>query len=841
VPDTLATASSRARPVRADSAAARPRRRWSDWLRQPQLWISATAGLLAGAAVYTCVLIFDLDASKRQLSRYNLSWTAGQAAQEIARLQVAIGNYAMAPGEGARDAVEMWLELVEARVNTLSTGEPGAFVAGHDELRSIVAELAAAVTEAKPLLAALDEPGSLATLNARIQQLHPRMARLASAAHTRGADLAAADAEAEERLHWILAGLLTAITLCCLVIGALAAWRNRLLLRANAEVRALVADLTETSHRLSAANGKVNETLAALGKQHAMLQARDAELLRQNELFDAALNNMSQGLAMFGADHRLIVCNGRFRELFGLSADVLRPNSQALGVFDAAMAASVGFDAGVIRGVWAEHQALVARGKAATFIQEDEEGRALRVSHRPLSDGGWVATYEDVTESRRVEARIRHLAHHDPLTGLPNRRHFTDRLTEALAAISGKADGVAVLYLDLDNFKNVNDTLGHPVGDELLRAAGHRIRSVIRSTDLLARLGGDEFAVLLCGESARRAEAESLAPRIAEALSEPFILSRYQTTIGASVGIALASEPGIPADVVLKHADVALYRAKAAGRRTYRVFEASMAAELQRRIEVEEDLRGALERSELELHYQPLFDLRRGSLSGFEALLRWRHGARGLISPAEFIPVAEETGVIVEIGAWALRRACEDAMAFPNMAKVAVNISPVQFAGGDLVETVSHALLASRLAPSRLELEITESVLLQDSDAVVATLHKLRDMGVRIALDDFGTKYSSLSYLRSFPFDKIKIDRSFVQDMGTRADCLAIVRSVARLATQLGMTATAEGVEGQEQLEQAREAGCTEGQGYFFGLPMPAEEIPAWFSPRVRPQVLEQL
>jgi diguanylate cyclase (GGDEF)-like protein len=440
-----------------------------------------------------------------------------------------------------------------------------------------------------------------------------------------------------------------------------------------------------------------------------------------------------------------------------------------------------------------------------------------------------VTTYEDVTESRRAEARIRHLANHDALTGLPNRRQFTTRLDEALHRVGA---GVAVMFLDLDQFKNVNDTLGHHAGDELLRLAAGRIRECMRDGDLIARLGGDEFAVLLQGKGALPDNVETLAQRIIESLSTPFDLAKFQASVGVSVGIAAATSSTSDGDTLLKHADMALYEAKAAGRGTYRIFEASMAAELQARMDLEADLRGALDRGELELHYQPLLDLQRGQLSGFEALLRWRHPVRGMVSPANFIPIAEETGLIVPIGEWVLRRACADAVTFPSFAKIAVNISPVQFAGGDLSELVRDTLLQSGLAASRLELEITESALLQDSEAVIRTLHSLRALGVRTALDDFGTKYSSLTYLRSFPFDKIKIDQSFVRDMASREDCLAIVRSVAQLAARLGMTATAEGVESGAQLDQVREAGCTEAQGYFFGQAEPVEKLGRWFEER---------
>jgi diguanylate cyclase (GGDEF)-like protein len=757
-----------------------------------QILSVAFALLLGAGAVYASYLISVRQDAVSKLSRYNIAWTAGQAAQEVSRLQAAIGAFTLTRDEVERDLLEMWLEIVESRVSVLRSGETGAFIRSHDELVRSVDQLQAAVETSRPLLGSLGDPASIALLMSKFQQINGPMARLSSIAHAHGADLSAKDSQELDRLHLVFSRFLLGLIACCSVLAATTFWRNRLLARSNADV-----------------------------------QARDAELRRQNELFDAALNNMSQGLGMFDAEHRLIVSNRRFSEIFHLAPGAAKPGAHAADLLRL-RSGSAGFEQEG-GSAWAEHQAQAARSHASTFVQEDGEGRSLSISHQPLPNGGWVTTYEDVTESRRAEARIRHLANHDALTGLPNRRQFTTRLDEALHRVG--AD-VAVMFLDLDQFKNVNDTLGHHAGDELLRLAAGRIRECMRDGDLIARLGGDEFAVLLQGKGALPDNVETLAQRIIDSLSTPFDLAKYQASVGVSVGIAAAASSTPDGDTLLKHADMALYEAKAAGRGTYRLFEEAMAAELQARMDLEADLRGALDRGELKLHYQPLFDLRRGKLSGFEALLRWRHPVRGVVSPADFIPVAEETGLIVPIGEWVLRQACADAVTFPNSAKVAVNISPVQFAAGDLFEMIRDTLLQSGLSASRLELEITESALLQDSEAVIGTLHSLRALGVRTALDDFGTKYSSLTYLRSFPFDKIKIDQSFVRDMATREDCLAIVRSVAQLAVRLGMTATAEGVESGAQLDQVREAGCTEAQGYLFGQAEPVEKLGQWFEAR---------
>jgi diguanylate cyclase (GGDEF)-like protein len=563
--------------------------------------------------------------------------------------------------------------------------------------------------------------------------------------------------------------------------------------------------------------------------QNLILKERDHGLHTQNARFDAALNNMSQGLCMVDAAQRLIVCNTRFLELFGLSPGVARPGVPAAKLFRATGSGGR-YDARLSEGIWLEQQALAAQRRTGTFFKEGEGGRAMAVAQRPMAGGGWVATYEDITERRRVESRVRFLAHHDALTRLPNRALFRDRIDMALKDVQGGRRGrLALLCLDLDHFKNVNDTLGHPAGDALLDAVGRRLRNCVRDTDVVARLGGDEFAVLQLA-SGQPQQAEALAQRIVDALKTPYEIGGRRVTVGVSVGIAVAAETGADADLLFRNADMALYRAKADRGGTYRFFEAEMDAEFRARVAVASDLNEALERHQLEVFYQPLFDLRADRVSGFEALVRWHHPGRGLIPPAQFIPIAEELGLVVPIGAWVLRRACADAAAWPRHLKVTVNLSPVQFRTGDIVQVVGDALRLAALPAGRLELEITESTLLQHSEHAVAMLHRLRDLGLRTALDHFGTGYSSLSYLRSFPFDKIKIDQSFVREMARRPDCLAIVNSVADLARRLGMTTTAEGVETPDQLRRVREAGCTEAQGHHFGRPRPLAETLEWLS-----------
>ncbi len=429
----------------------------------------------------------------------------------------------------------------------------------------------------------------------------------------------------------------------------------------------------------------------------------------------------------------------------------------------------------------------------------------------------------DVTERKQAEARIAYMAHHDALTDLPNRVLFHEQLNELLARVR-HGESLAVYCLDLDHFKGVNDSLGHPMGDALLQAVAQRLRKCLRDSDLVARLGGDEFAVVQYPLGSPN-EASKLAGMLIETVSKPYEVHGHEFVIGASIGIALAPGDGHEADGLLRNADIALYRAKAEGRGTAHFFEPEMDRRIQARRMLELDLRKAFANGEFELFYQPLISLNTNTVNGFEALLRWRHPERGLIAPGEFIPVAEEIGLIVPLGEWVLRTACTEAMRWPGELKVAVNLSPAQFRNRGVVNAVLTALAYSRLSADRLELEITETVLLGETDANLATLHQLREIGVRISMDDFGTGYSSLSYLRCFPFDKIKIDRSFVRELSERPDCVAIIRAVAGLGSSLGIATTAEGIETIEQLECVRAEGCTEVQGYLFSPPRPASEL----------------
>jgi diguanylate cyclase (GGDEF)-like protein len=472
----------------------------------------------------------------------------------------------------------------------------------------------------------------------------------------------------------------------------------------------------------------------------------------------------------------------------------------------------------------------LAQGKIVTRVMELPDGRTISVVNHPMLGGGWVATHEDITERRRAEQQIAHMARHDALTDLPNRLLLSERLSEALTAAVHRNEMLAVLYLDLDHFKGVNDTLGHSIGDELLKAIADRLLNCVNETDTVARIGGDEFAIIQTNIESP-SEAAMLARLICDTLKAPYDLNGHVVIADTSIGIAIAPNDGDEVDELLKNADMALYGAKADGRGTYRFFEAEMDARVKARRAMELALRRALEVGEFELHYQPLLDIERDCVTCCEALLRWHHPERGMIPPAEFIPVAEEIGLIVPLGEWVMRQACLDASSWPKDVRVAVNLSPSQLINHSLLAVVINALAFSGLSANRLELEITEAVLMQNTEVTIASLHRLRELGVRISLDDFGTGYSSLSYLRSFPFDKIKIDRCFISELPHADGSLAIVRAIAGLASSLQINTTAEGVETQEQLEQVRLLGCTEIQGYVFSKPRPAAEIARFLTP----------
>jgi diguanylate cyclase (GGDEF)-like protein/PAS domain S-box-containing protein len=733
------------------------------------------------------------------------------------------------------------------------------------------------------------------------------------------------------------------------VAAALADWRaqTRFMIVAAALAAAVVAVLVVLIIRL-------------INRQNQDAQQRLEEQKRQ---VDTALNNMTHGLVLYDATARIVTFNKRYIDMYNLSTDVVKPGLHYYDLIQHRK--DTGSFDGDVRDFCDPIMRDVSQGRTNHSMMELGDGRAFLIANKPLAQGGWVATIEDVTERRKLEherdrnnaflrelidhipsqiavkdahdrryvlvnsateknlglsrseiigktpfdlfdeavaervvadddkalastealfidehcwesrslgprfivsrrlairdragearyivnvvedvterrqanEKIAHLAHYDALTDLPNRVLFRAQIERELRQ-ANQGRQFALLYIDIDEFKGINDSLGHHVGDELLKTVASRIRDCIKQDDLIARLGGDEFAVIQTGVAAA-ADVETFVARIYEAIRRPCECLGHQLSTDASIGVAIAPRDGTELDQLIKHADLAMYAAKSSGRRVHRFFEPAMDASANARLTMEQDLRHALTDGGFEIHYQPLVSLASGDVTGCEALLRWRHPDRGMISPAEFIPVAEDTGLINEIGDWVLRTACAEAATWPAQVRLAVNVSPVQFKSGTLALKIMAALAASNLPAERLELEITEAVLIRDDEAALAILHRLRAIGVRIALDDFGTGYSSLSYLKRFPFDKIKIDRCFVSDINEADGSSSIVQAVVNIAAALHMTTAAEGVETEAQRALLRKLGCTEMQGYLFSAARPSAEVKALFAaPRGRAVVV---
>jgi diguanylate cyclase (GGDEF)-like protein/PAS domain S-box-containing protein len=565
-------------------------------------------------------------------------------------------------------------------------------------------------------------------------------------------------------------------------------------------------------------SGTVLETYAVLRHAREATTAIEASEARFKDVADAS----SDWIWEVDAALRLTFLSERYALVTG------RPPQASLGLPLADL-----FHPGESPDRWSQHLQDLERWRPfrnVISLCEDANGihRTVRLAGKPVFEGagrpvGYRGTATDITTEIEADRRAQYLALHDPLTDLPNRELLNERLGQAIAGVGRRGDLAALLLLDLDRFKDINDTLGHPAGDLLLKNVAARLSACVREVDTVARIGGDEFAIVQVGIR-DAAEAQLLSRRLLELFRTPLELDGHEVLVTLSIGVALIPTDGsIPAKL-LQHADIALYRAKEEGRNGSRFFEPEMDAHLQQRKALERDLRLALSRDELELYYQPKISLLNDELAGVEALLRWHHPERGLVPPGEFIGVAEETGLILQVGEWVLRTACRQAAAWAGL-QVSVNISPAQFRQPDLVQIVEHALQESGLAPHRLELEVTESVLIQQADAAAKLLGDLKALGVRVAMDDFGTGYSSLSYLQRFPFDKIKVDRSFIWAIGTEPTAAAIVRAVINLASSLGMLTCAEGVETDEQLAAVRGEGCSEVQGYLFGKPMPAAEF----------------
>jgi diguanylate cyclase (GGDEF)-like protein len=760
---------------------------------------------------------------------YNIIMTHVQAARYVSWANNAVGHDKLEElGRDVTGGLDMWRDRLKSfrERETLSVVEQGTFEElmqrwrrYHEVVEDAIEAGATDAPRASELLAlADDEFKSLAHQLLVLSAVADNQTRLTSN------DLVHA-AQANMRLLVLggLAGALISILMTVFVARSIVAPIGTV----TRAMQRISSGSTEDPIRFGDRTDEIGRMVSAIAvfrenmeRQNKLLADRQGELRAQNLRFDAALNHMSQGLAMFDAEHRLVVCNTLYADLYGMSAEQVRPGTtirqlleyrHAKGLFG-----DVDFEA--FASGW-----LAEFTKASSRIQELSDGRIISIVRRPMLDGGVVSTTEDITDRCRSEAKIAHMARHDALTDLPNRVLLKERLELALARAE-RGELLATHLLDLDHFKNVNDTLGHPAGDKLLRMAVERLNRLIRPTDTIARMGGDEFAVLQVGLS-QPSDATPLAQRIIEVLSEPYDIDGQQVVIGTSVGIALGPADGQSPDQLIRNADLALYRAKADGRGTYRFFESDMDAQMQARRVLEQDLRKAFAVGEFELHYQPIVNVTRSDVIGFEALIRWRHPEKGMIPPSAFIPLAEEIGLIVPLGEWILRTACSTATTWPGNLRVAVNLSPAQFRSPGLTQAVIAALDATGLSPDRLELEITETVLFEDKEATLAVLYRLRELGVGIAMDDFGTGYSSLSYLQSFPFDRIKIDQSFVKDINENESSRNIVRAVAALAKGLGMISTAEGVETKAQLDTVKAEGCTEVQGFYFSRARPAHEL----------------
>jgi diguanylate cyclase (GGDEF)-like protein len=555
-------------------------------------------------------------------------------------------------------------------------------------------------------------------------------------------------------------------------------------------------------------------------RKEAALAARFEQ---QANRFDIALNNMSHGLCMLDEQNRLQVWNDRFLEMLHLNNAPVRVDMPAAQLIRHSIRAG-NHKTRSVKKVFNDLAQGLRKDRFDQVQTSPDGDRTIAVSRRMMAGGGSVVILEDVTESKRAQERITHLAKYDELTGLANRNHFRERINGMLAAMHKGRNHIAIHLIDLDRFKSVNDTLGHPIGDKLLKEVASRLKTVIRPGDMITRFGGDEFVVLQVGTE-RYQDAKWLAQRLARTLKDPFDIDGHRIDIGASIGIAMAPMDGVDADQLLKKADMALYAAKNGGGGDHRFFALEMEEAAQERRALELDLREALASEQFQLHFQPLVDLRTGRVTTCEALLRWKHPSRGMVPPSVFIPIAEETGLIIALGEWALMHACFEAAKWPKSVKVAVNLSPVQFRDRGLALHVVSALAKSGLPAQRLELEVTERLLLEDNDGTLAAMEQLKNLGVGISLDDFGTGYSSLNYLRKFPFQKIKIDQSFIAGLGEERDAQAIIGAVAGLGARLDKVVVAEGIETEEQMKQVRTHGCHEGQGHLFGAPMTADAV----------------
>lgn len=721
-----------------------------------------------GAAFYLGSLLIQRHAAINPLGKFNESWLVAQAPSEFARLEQRISGYPLGGKYADAEEVQLRLDIVQNRLNTLRSGFLAPFIASDPRHGETLRELGTSLALVRPLTADLAATGAVEHALDLLEPVYPKLVRLSVDANTWNSIRTATDREKLSRLQLLFTWATIGLIICGSFFISLLLFHNRLLAHTSEE-----------------------------------LKSKDKALERRNEWFEAAIENMSQGLCLTDPQGRLLVCNERFLRLFGLSKN----------------ADCIGLDLETLI-----PETVAPPTQDTTSIRDAvfrlTSGQTLAVSHELLSEGGWVSTFHDISERQRSQDRIAQLAHYDSLTGLLNRFSFWNETEHALQQeLQGTAE-LAVVYLDLDRFKEVNDTLGHLTGDTLLKEAAARLREVFGQDALVARLGGDEFGVVLQQKAKLTSRTIDLVEKLLASLSEPFQIEGREVRVTTCAGIAFAPNDGSTCDDLLKKADLALYAAKLTGANTYRCFNSAMEKQAVRRRQLGQDLRSAIEQQQLEMYYQPLVTLGTMQIGAGEGLLRWTHPKFGPVSPSEFIPIAEETGCIDALGAWALRRALNDANKWPEHVRVSVNLSPMQFKNVNLRTNIAQALEESGFSAERLDLEVTESVLMQDTKINIDTLNYLASLGVKIALDDFGTGYSSLSYLMRFPLSKIKIDQSFVRGMGEKPSSIEIIKSVSELAKRLGMTTVAEGIETWEQLQVIISAGCDEVQGYYFSSPV---------------------
>ncbi|WP_349365822.1 MAG: EAL domain-containing protein [Nitratireductor rhodophyticola] len=786
--------------------------------RVVQMVLSVGMIALAVAALYISVLIFQRQEALTQIFRYNIAYSASQGMNELLRFRQRLTAVLVEPPQASRQDVELRYQILRSRLSLFEQGEFMNFVSVMPENRQTVAQLASALQQIGTFIGEIDRPENAQIALDLTAPLESEMVALASKANEYGATAQAKDQRELLRLHWLFSALALSLVITGFVFIAMLRWQHRLQISVQQRLKATNEDLLRTSAELSES-------------AQAARRAND-ELITQNLLFNTALNNMSHGLCMFDAQGRLIVSNQKMESIYGLTQEQLRLGTslhQLIGDMVEA-GASAQDEAEQVAQLQSR---LIEQNRSDTLTQELRDGRTILISHQPMRGGGWVATYEDITERHKAQAQVAYMARHDTLTDLPNRLMMREQLEEILASSNERGLSTAVMCVDLDNFKSINDTLGHPVGDALLRAVAGRIRNTVRETDAVARLGGDEFVVVQ-GNVEKPEQASSLAKRLIDALDDPYIIEGHQVLTGASVGIAVADPDHDAADDLLMQADVALYQAKGDGRGVFRFYEEGMNKRLQRRRALEAELRSANLDEQFHLVFQPIIGLGTNKVTTFEALLRWTHPVHGPVSPDEFIGIAEDTGAIVQLGEWVLRRVCMEMKSLPDDISIAANLSPMQFKRDDIVETVARVLVETDTPANRLELEITETLLLEDNRKLHADLRRLRQLGTRISLDDFGTGYSSLSYLQKFAFDKVKIDRLFIKEITKSADQAAIVQTIVNLAFTLGMTTVVEGVEMEEQLRIIRAMGCDEAQGNLFSKPILAKDIPGFLDEHKR-------